>query len=96
MGSWISKDLIIEDYKPNRIGYSLDKRTSDWDTIAPKNAEYYFGKKRFTYISREHYKNDFIKGYLWGRYEIKKQPTDEQPTDEAEQPTGEDDDEYTI
>lgn len=77
MGSYNSKQYILEDFFPNSIGYSLDKRTSDWDTIPPKNADYYFSKNRFTYISREHYKNDFIKGYLWGRYPIKKDSDEE-------------------
>ena len=44
----------------------------DWDYYEhPKNFEYWFGKDRFTYISRKHYINDFVKGYIWGRYPIK-------------------------
>lgn len=71
MGAYNSR-YELEDWATPRIGYSLDKRTSDWDfQDKPKNYDYWFSKDRFTYISREHYKNDYVKGYLWGRYEIK-------------------------
>lgn len=71
MGAHQSK-YQLEDWDTPRIGYSLDKRLSDWDfQDKPKNFDYWFSKDRFTYISREHYKNDFVKGYLWGRYQIK-------------------------
>jgi len=71
MGAHQSK-YELEDWNTPRIGYSLDKRLSDWDyQDKPKNFDYWFSKDRFTYISREHYKNDYVKGYLWGRYEIK-------------------------
>jgi hypothetical protein len=62
----------LEDWNTPRLGYSLDKRLSYWDyQDKPKNFDYWFSKDRFTYISREHYKNNYVKGYLWGRYEIK-------------------------
>lgn len=70
MGAYQSK-YQLEGFMPKSLGYSLDKRCSEWETIPPKNYDYYFSKDRFTYISREHYKNDFVKGYLWGRYKIK-------------------------
>ena len=72
MGAHQSKKYELEDWTTPRIVYSLDKRLSDWDyQDKPKNFDYWFSKDRFTYISREHYKNDYVKGYLWGRYEIK-------------------------
>ena len=70
MGAYQSK-YQLEGFMPKSLGYSLDKRCSEWETIPPKNYDYYFSKDRFTYISREHYKNDFVKGWLWGRYKIK-------------------------
>ena len=71
MGAYNSQ-YELEDWNTPRIGYSLDKRLSDWDyQDKPKNYDYWFTNKRFTYISREHYKNDYVKGWLWGRYEIK-------------------------
>ena len=71
MGAHNSK-YELEDWDTPRIGYSLDKRLSHWDyQDKPKNFDYWFSKDRFTYISREHYKNNYVKGYLWGRYEIK-------------------------
>ncbi len=33
-----------------------------------KNFDYYFGKKRMTYITREFYPHCFYKGYIYGRY----------------------------
>ena len=71
MGAYNSQ-YELEDWDTPRIGYSLYNRLSDWDfQDKPKNFDYWFNKNRFTYISREHYKNDYIKGYLWGRYKIK-------------------------
>ena len=71
MGSYPSSEYELEHYKAPRIGYSRDCKTSDWDTYdTAKNFDYYFSNKRFTVISRGHYKNDFIKGYLYGRYAI--------------------------
>ena len=71
MGSFPSTVYELEHYKAPRIGYSSDCQTSDWDKYdKPKNYDYYFSNKRFTYISRKHYQNDYVKGYLYGRYSI--------------------------
>ena len=71
MGAYNSQ-YVLDDWNTPRIGYSLDNKLSDWDyQDKPKNYDYWFGKDRFTYISRQHYKNDFVKGYVWGRYPIK-------------------------
>jgi len=40
----------------------------------PKNADYYFDKKRFTKISRKFYR-DYQRGYIYGYYE-KENPID--------------------
>jgi len=62
----------LEDWNTPRIGYCANKNCSYWEfQDKPKNFDYFFTKNRFTYISREHYKNDYIKGYIWGRYKIK-------------------------
>jgi hypothetical protein len=71
MGAYNSR-YELEDWNTPRIGYSLHHRTSDWDfEDKPKNFDYWFSKERLTYISRKHYKNDYVNGYLWGRYQIK-------------------------
>lgn len=58
----------LEDWMCEPIGYSRQHKTSSWDyPEKPKNFEYWFGKDRFTYISREYYP-DYSKGYLYGRY----------------------------
>ena len=70
MGSGVSR-YELEHYRAPRIGYSRECKTSDWDTYdTSKNYDYYFTNKRFTYISRKHYKNDFVDGYIYGRYPI--------------------------
>jgi hypothetical protein len=59
----------IEEWKNKRLGYSKDGKTSHWDYHdKPKNFDYWFSNKRFTYISRKHYVNDFTPGYIYGRY----------------------------
>ena len=84
MGTFNSK-YSLEHYKAPRIGYSRDCKTTDWERYdTSKNFDYYFSKDRFTYISREHYKNDYVKGYLWGRYEIKN-PLDIEDDEEKEE-----------
>ena len=71
MGSFPSSEYELEYYKSPRIGFSRECKTSDWEIYDKgKNSEYYFSKKRFTVISRGHYKNDYVKGYLFGRYPI--------------------------
>ena len=51
--------------------YSRECKTSDWDFYdTSKNYDYYFTNNRFTYISRKHYKNDFVDGYIYGRIPI--------------------------
>lgn len=58
MGTYNSR-YELEDFNPtdNRSCYQH-----------PKNFDYWFTKDRFTYISRKHYVNDFVSGFLWGRY----------------------------
>jgi len=69
MGNFFTYDYEIEEWKNKRLGYSKDGKTSHWDYHdKPKNFDYWFSKKRFTYISRKHYVNDFTDGYIYGRY----------------------------
>lgn len=50
--------------------YNSRYELEDYNTY-DKNFDYWFTKDRCTYISRKHYVNDFISGFLWGRYPIK-------------------------
>lgn len=62
----------LESYNAPRIGYSRQCKSSHWEIYnTSKNFDYYFTNKRNTYISRKHYKNDFVDGYIYGRYPIK-------------------------
>lgn len=76
MGAWIS--FNDEEQYFNQLikgGYDSYKEFEQYKTENEnrkmKNYDYYFTKKRNTYISRSHYKNDFIDGYFYGRYPIK-------------------------
>lgn len=73
MGAYNSRYILEEFNNPENRSYYEH----------PKNFEYWFGKDRFTYISREHYKNDFAKGYIWGRYPIKNSLDNINDTDRA-------------
>ncbi len=93
MGQYNS--YLLEDWEAPRVGHS-EAGTSDWDYYdKPKNFDYYFGQNRFTYISREHYKNDYIKRYLWGRYKIKNPLDNIEDADKEEHDTM-DENEYAI
>jgi|TARA_R110000822_G_scaffold87564_1_gene203706 hypothetical protein len=89
MGQYVFKPELqreVEEYKAPRIGYSHEVGTSYWDHYnTSKNADYYFSKKRCTYISREHYVNDYTKGWIYGRYERKHKT----PSTQADDPTDE-------
>ena len=74
MGAYQSK-YELEGFMPNSLGYSLDKRTSEWETIPPKNYDYYFTNKRCTKISRKLYSRDYDRGYFYGYYH-KENPID--------------------
>lgn len=73
MGSYNSRYTLEEFNKPENRSYYEH----------PKNFEYWFGTDRFTYISRKHYKNDYVKGYLWGRYSIKNSLDNINDTDDS-------------
>ena len=76
--------LELEDWNRPNIGFSKSG-TSHWEVYdKPKNFDYWFSKDRFTYISRQHYKNDYVKGYIWGRYLIKNKLDDNIKEEDAE------------
>ena len=75
MGAWISSDYDEQFFnhliKTGQDSYKeFEEYKNENDNIKMKNYDYYFSKKRNTYISRSHYKNDFIDGYFYGRYPI--------------------------
>jgi len=56
-----SQSIVVEEFIENK----QEAPVESWVT-QDKNAEYWFGKNRFTKISRKNYKGDYVRGYLYG------------------------------
>ncbi len=70
MGQGISRTSVIEE-----VGKNEQEEVRVILKTKPKNADYYFDKKkRFTKISRKLYR-DYERGYIYGYYE-KENPVD--------------------
>lgn len=73
MGQILNKEQVLLDWNINRIGY---KNGIYEEEDRSKNWEYWSGNRPITKISRELYSRDYVKGYFYGRYEIKNEIDD--------------------